>query len=77
MVAAVTVGGGEKEVVIMGAQGIEGRCWQQQGGIWFFWGCVCGGGGGGSRNKGARRRPGGREEVINGTEKLGREERGD
>ena len=76
MVAAVTVGGGEKEVVIMGAQGIEGRCWQQQGGIWFFWGCVCGGGGGGSRNKGARRRPGGREEVVNGTEKLGREEGG-
>ena len=75
MVAAVTVGG-EKEVVIMGAQGIEGRCWQQQGGIWFFWGCVCGGGGGGSRNKGARRRPGGREEVVNGTEKLGREEGG-
>lgn len=75
--AAVTVGGGEKEVVIMGAQGIEGRCWQQQGGIWFFWGCVCGGGGGGSRNKGARRRPGGREEVVNGTEKLGREEGGD
>ena len=41
MMAAVTVGGGEKEVVIMGAQGIERRCWQQQGGIWFFWGCVC------------------------------------
>lgn len=28
-------------MVVVGERGIEGRCWQQQGGIWFFWGCVC------------------------------------
>lgn len=76
MVAAVTVGGGERGGCRGGAGDRREVLATARRNMVFLGMCVCGGGGGGSRNKGARRRPGGRGEVVNGTEKLGREQRG-